>query len=151
LAPNTVGSSFAQLQPRKPNRTLLQSVDPSLVSLVERVVSGSRLPAFRNLCISLSDRRDRRPHYPIDTRGANKDQVESSLAPFALLAHSVQQFLVELVSKGAQQATLERSLVLRTLKRSGGARRSAGDPRSGEVVTVLTPGHIQRGNSADGL
>ncbi|KAF5341651.1 hypothetical protein D9611_001672 [Ephemerocybe angulata] len=127
---------------RRPNRELLQSVDPALLSFVEREVEG--IPAFQLLTPpSPSDRRDSRSLYPLDECGSSKEQVESRLAPLALLTRVVHLFLKELVTKGVGQASAEKAAVLRSLGR--GRRGIAAEVRAGQVRTMLTPQHVVQG------
>jgi hypothetical protein len=127
------------------NRKLVQSVNPALLSLVEQIVGSARIPTFHRP--STTDRRDCR--YPANGYGSNRDQVEASLAPLAVLAQGVQQFLEELVTKGVNLATLEKVTVLRTLSSRRGGRR-LGDPRSDKTThTLLTPRHILEGVKSD--
>ena len=137
-----------------PKRALLHSLDPSLIHFVAQAVKGESLPTFRHLDVAASsldqqssleptsDPRYPRRIYPIDAFGSTREQVETNLIPYAILAHSLKRFAVKLVEKGLKQAVHEKSLVLNAL----GASRRGGRKATETVPTLLVPRHLWSGH-----
>ncbi|KAH9481504.1 hypothetical protein JR316_0006031 [Psilocybe cubensis] len=124
-------------------REIVAAADPKLMLSIQKSVSDLSLSTFRHLQESESSGE----LFPIDAIGAHRAEIESRLAPTALLAHLTKQFIRVLVQDGLEVAKRDRVIASGVVPASSapsqkGNRRKKPNAR---VTVLLTPTHILSG------
>ncbi|TFK74090.1 hypothetical protein BDN72DRAFT_893321 [Pluteus cervinus] len=113
---------------------LLVVMEPQLVMGIYNIVSQLKLSTFQTTSDNPRTPEDM-VHYPVDTFGEHRNDVEVNLAPHALLGLLANSFIKTLVSGGLNTARKDRA----TVEQKG--RRK----RKDNFVSMLTPAHVLRG------
>jgi hypothetical protein len=123
--------------------TLLAAADPSMIQCIHSLTKQWKLDTFHGTT-SESSYLIPPAIMPLDKFGNNKRQVETHLAPHALLALLTRQFLRALVSRGLDVSNRDKAKAL-------SARRKASRNQVTDATRLLTPTHVLSGMLSRGL
>ncbi|TFK40120.1 hypothetical protein BDQ12DRAFT_484277 [Crucibulum laeve] len=134
--------------PRFSAGDLVSFMDPRFILAVRDTVRALKLATFESLSTSVPNLDSRTLQYPLDLLGKDASEVDSSLAPHALLALLTKQFVRVLVGSGIEVAKRDKTIAAgyaTTKSRKGTARNKALT-----ATSLLTPTHIISGVYARG-
>jgi hypothetical protein len=143
VAPKRPGSSTAEAHPifylsggQSISRTLTQYANPTMTLFAKAVIEGLDLPTFRSTQFD---------PFPFSDHTVTREEVESGLAPHALIALMAERLLRELIHQGSSYALKERAAALQQPLGTKQGILTAEQSRS-----VLTPHHILTANQLSG-
>lgn len=140
------------------DRNLIARCDPSLTRSVEKIVAQLKLPSFEShldrelvhsflpLNVSLS-----KFHFPVDHFGSTRVEVDTHVAPYALLAFLTKPFIRVLIQSALEISGRDKQCGFSTGVGITHLRRGKDKEKlKGMSTRMLTPSHILRGVLARG-
>lgn len=135
--PNTFTETSSLSRTLTSARNLVAIADPGFTMAIRMIIQPLGLSNFNRTLPGSSP-------FPLSEFGASKSEVDTQLAPYALLASLTKIFVKLLVSSGLDAANLDMSVFAAKAKAEGQSTRRTKRLRE----RLLTPSHIIRGVAA---